>query len=114
MPAPDRYDGPRWLDICRHRIRGEPTPYILVIQHHVVPAASRIVAPLMPAGAGAATLLAPHVQVDRASYYALLLEMASVPLRLIAEAVGSAEVHADAIGNALDAIFRGYPVGLPI
>ena len=45
---------------------------------------------------------------------AILLEMAASPVRLLAEEVDGAAVDEDAVTTALDAIFRGYPVGLPL
>ena len=112
MPGPERGDGPRWLDVCRHRIRGEPAPYVVVLQHHLVAAASRIVAPVLPAGGRDATLLAPRLHIGPVPHRILLLEMSSVTRQFIGDVVSSAVAEADAIGDALDALFRGYPVGL--
>ncbi|MDA8249266.1 MAG: CcdB family protein [Rhodospirillales bacterium] len=114
MPICDRSGSPQWLDICRHRIRRQSVPYVVVIQHHLVPAVSRIVAPVVPAGGRPATLLAPRLDIGRVAHRAVLLEMSAVLLGMIGEVVGSALADSDAIGDALDAIFRGYPVGLPI
>jgi hypothetical protein len=89
-------------------------PYLLIVQHHIVQSETRIVAPVSPAGARPATLLAPHVRVESVLYRAMLLNMVSVATTLLGEPVEDAEVEADAITDALDAIFRGYPVGLPL
>jgi hypothetical protein len=94
-------------------VRQIGVPYLLIVQHHIVESDTRIVAPVAPAGDRPATLLAPHVLVGSVRYRAMLLNMVSVPTALIGEAVEAADVEADAITDALDAIFRGYPVGLP-
>lgn len=57
-------------------------------------------------------MLSPHLWIDGLTYRVLMLEMASIPLTLIGTTVASARFESDAITNALDAVFRGYPVGL--
>jgi hypothetical protein len=37
---------PGWLDIVRHRVRGIRVPFLLVVQHHAIPATTRLVAPV--------------------------------------------------------------------
>jgi hypothetical protein len=114
MAKTERREGPRWLDVCRHRIRGIAVPYVLVLQHHIVAGQTRIVAPLVASIGERPTLLAPHIGVGTVIHRAILLEMAAAATRLIAEVVASAEPDADVVTRALDAIFRGYPVGLPL
>ena len=109
---PDFRDDIRWLDVCRHRIRGVAAPYVLVIQHHFVAGPTRIAAPLVPARNQPTTLLAPQVQVGAAMHLALLPALAAVELRQLGAVVASAAAEVDAILDALDALFRGYPVGL--
>lgn len=104
----------QWLDVCRHRMRGVRAPYLVVIQHHLVTGPTRLAAPLIPAMNRPATLLAPHIRVGGMPFLAVLLALASVQLRQVGEVGGSARAEADAILDALDVIFRGYPVGLPI
>jgi hypothetical protein len=113
MPL-DQTAGARWLSVCNHRIRGFGAPYLLVVQHHIVPVETRIVAPVIPALGDRATLLAPRVVIGTKRYRALLLDMASAPLAQIGKSVAEAHVEEDAVTDALDAIFRGYPVGLPM
>jgi hypothetical protein len=103
----------RWLAVHRHPIRGLPTPDVLMLQHHLVGGATRIVAPLAR-GAPPALLLAPRVMVEGDAFTALILDMASVPARLILAMVPDAQLDEDAVTTALDATLRGYPAGLPI
>lgn len=105
---------PRWLAVHRHRIGRLRAPFVLVVQHHLVRAATRIVAPIVRIGPQPVTFLAPRVVVGELEFGAILLEMAASPLRLLAEPVAETEVDEDAVATALDAIFRGYPVGLPL
>lgn len=105
---------PRWLAVHRHRVRGQPSSFLLILQHHLVGSSTRIAAPLARSAARRPTLVAPQVLIDGDDYRAMLLEMTSVPLRLIRSEVTNAIVDEDAVTTALDAIFRGYPVGLPI
>lgn len=104
----------RWLAVHRHRVRGFRALFVLNIQHHLVDSATRIVAPLVPAAGDAWTLLAPKVQMAGVAYRVMLLDLSTVPVRLLADQVKEVIVHEDPIGAALDAIFRGYPVGLPL
>jgi hypothetical protein len=104
---------PRRFDIVRHRARGVRAPYLLVLQHHDIPSATRIVAPLTLPGPGDHDAIAPRVIVDGDEYRARLLDMAAVPRPLLLETVASAAAEADAITYAMDVIFGGYPVGRP-
>jgi hypothetical protein len=104
---------PRWLGVHRHRIRGFGAPFLLILQNPVVESATRIAAPVIPAGPGPATLLAPAVRIGGEGFRAILLDMTAVPQSLLREAVAR-EVAEEAVAAALDAIFRGYPVGLPL
>lgn len=110
MPPPE----PRWLGVHRHRMREVRTPYVLVLQHHLVRAATCITAPVVRIGPRPVTFLAPGVIVGDETFGAILLEMAAAPVRLLLGQVADATVDEDAVTAALDAIFRGYPVGLPI
>ena len=105
-------DAPRWLAVHRHKVRGFASPYVMILQHHLVPAETRIVAPVVPASSEPATLLAPRLAIEGAPYRAILLNLTAIRLSLLGQPVEAA-VDEDAIAAALDAIFRGYPVGLP-
>jgi len=94
-------------------MHGVAAPYMLILQHHFVGGSTRIAAPLFPARNQAPTILVPHVRVGTGTHLADLLAMTAVQLRQIGAVVASAEVDADEIMRGLDAIFRGYPVGLP-
>ena len=79
----------------------------------MVESPTRIVAPVIPAGPGRQTLLLPQVTIGGVPHTAVLLNMAAVSVRQIG-AAAEATVDEDAVTTALDAIFRGYPVGLPL
>jgi hypothetical protein len=108
MPA-----SPLWLDIVRHQVRGFRAPYLLVIQHHDLPATTRIVAPVTPPLPGDIDVLAPRLSVNGKEHRARLLDSAAVPLRLLGETISSASGDRDAIMSALDIILHGYPAGRP-
>ena len=105
---------PGWLRVCRHRVPGVRVPYFLILQHGIVAGPTRIVAPVVPAGAGPAGLLAPRVLIGAAPHRAMLLNMVSVAVGLLGETLADADVAEQAVTDALDAIFRGYPVGIPL
>ncbi len=104
---------PRWFALHRHRVRGLPSPFLLILQHPIVGGTTRIAAPVSPDEGRPPNLLTPLVAVAGGAFRAILLEMAAVPLRLILAPIPDAAVDEDAVTNGLDAIFRGYPVGLP-
>lgn len=104
---------PRRYDIVRHRVRGMKAPYLVVLQHQDVPLITRIIAPLTVPQHGDHDGVAPLVDVDGTAYRARLLDLAAFPRSVLAETVASAEGEADAIVQALDIIFGGYPVGRP-
>jgi hypothetical protein len=106
-----RIERPGWLQVCRHRIRGVTAPYLLILQHDFIQNQSRIAAPVLPAGRQRANLLMPRLTVEGSPHEAIMLEMASVPLGRFGVTVASS-VDQEAVSDALDAIFRGYPVGL--
>ncbi len=105
---------PRWLDIVRHRIRGFRGPYLLILQHHNIPAASRIVAPVTLPLRGDVDVLAPRLTIHDVEYRVRILDMSAVPLAMLADRVASAADSADAIMSGLDIILHGYPVGMPL
>jgi CcdB protein len=107
-----RVEPPRWLDIVRPRGRGIRAPLVVILQHHIVAAQTAIAAPLLRHD-GPPNLLLPRIEVDGLAYVADLLDLAALPYSTIGDTVGSALSEADAITDALDAIFRGHPVGLP-
>jgi hypothetical protein len=110
MMAPN---SPRWMDIVRHSIRGLRAPYLLVVQHHAIPAITRLVAPVSPPLAGDLDVLAPRLLIRDKPYRARLLDMNAVRVSLLGLTVASATDQSDAILDAIDVILRGYPVGLP-
>jgi hypothetical protein len=104
---------PRWLDIAKHRIRGFRAPYLLILQHHSIPASTRLVAPVTLPLPGDVAVLAPHLMIDGVEYRVRLLDIGAVPCAMLADTLASATDDADAIMGALDIILHGYPVGLP-
>jgi hypothetical protein len=104
---------PRWLDIVRHRVRNFRAPYLLVVQHHDIPANTLLVAPVTPPLPGDVDVLAPPLIVDGAVCRARLLDIRAVPRRLIGDTVIAATAESDAILSAMDVILHGYPVGRP-
>jgi hypothetical protein len=104
---------PDWLDVVRHRVRGFRVPYLLVVQHHAIPSATRLVAPVSPPFSGDVDVLAPRLTIGGAEYRARVLDMGAVPVSMLGETVASLIADRDAIMNAIDVILHGYPVGLP-
>jgi hypothetical protein len=94
-------------------MRGFAAPFLIVLQHPIVQSQTRICAPVVPARGARATLLTPAVTISGTVHLAVLLDMAAVPLRFIAPEEAEAVVDSEAVTPALDAIFSGYPVGLP-
>ena len=106
-------NNPRWLDIVRHRLRGTGIPYLLVIQHHDIPVATRLVVPVTLPRQGDVDALTPRLTIHGTPYRARMLDIDAIPRSLLAGTVASATDDADTIMSALDIILRGYPVGLP-
>jgi hypothetical protein len=102
---------PRWLDLVRHRVRGFRVPYLVVLQHHDIPAITTLAAPVTPPIPGDVDVLAPRLTIDGKEYRARLLDISAVPRALLGETVASANGESDAILNAIDIILYGYPVG---
>jgi len=57
-PSPMPPNKPDWLDIVRHSVRGFRVPFLLVVQHHAIPARTRLVAPVSPPLPGDVDVLA--------------------------------------------------------
>jgi hypothetical protein len=93
-------------------VRGVRVAYLLVVQHHVISATTRLVAPMSPSFPGDVDMLAPPLLVEGNQYRARLLDMSAVPVTLLGETVSSMVGDSDAILNAIDIILHGYPVGL--
>jgi hypothetical protein len=109
MPMSD----PRWLDIIRHRVRGIRVPFLLVVQHHAIPATTRLVAPVSPSLRGDVDVLAPLLLIDGTEYRARLLDITAVPVSLLGETVTSLITNRDAVLDSIDVILHGYPIGRP-
>ena len=88
-------------------------PYLVVLQHHGVAAATRLCAPVARPLPGDVDVLAPRLSIGGAEHRARLLDISAVPRTMLADAVGSATNDADASIGALDIILHGYPVGRP-
>ena len=108
MPA----NNPEWLDIVRHRVRRLPAPFLLVVQHHAIPSARRLVAPVTLPMPSDLDILAPRVTIDGVVHRIRVLDMFSLPLSFIGETVRSLTEERDAVMNAIDVILHGYPAGL--
>lgn len=104
---------PRWLDIVRHRAPRVRVPYLLIVQHHAVPAATRLAAPVTLPVPGDVEVLSPRIMVGAQEHRVRLLDLGAIPLALLGEFVVSADAYHDDIRRALDVILSGYPVGLP-
>jgi hypothetical protein len=104
---------PRWLDVVRHRINGFRAPFLLIVQHHDIPATTLLAAPVTPPLPGDVDVLAPRLAINGAEHRARILDLSAVPRRLIGETVMAAVPHTDAILGAMDIILYGYPVGRP-
>jgi CcdB protein len=110
MPMP--LGRPDWLDVVRHRVLGFRVPFLLVVQHHVIALATRLVAPVSLPLPGDVDVLAPRLQIDGSEYRARVLDIIAVPVTLLGETVASLVSDRGAIMNAVDVIHRGYPVGI--
>ena len=106
-------NSPQWLDLVCHRIRGFRVPYLLILQHHDIPAATLLAAPVTPPLPGDVDILAPHLLIEGASFRARILDISAVPRSLIGNTVVSAAAEAQSILDAIDVILHGYPVGRP-
>jgi hypothetical protein len=104
---------PNWLDIVRHRLTGFRAPYLLIVQHHDVPSATLLAAPVTLPLPRDADVLAPPLSIGGTAHRARLLDMTAVPRAVIGETVASAQPDAAAIADAIDVILFGYPVGRP-
>jgi hypothetical protein len=104
---------PDWLDVVRHRVRGFRVPYLLVVQHHAIPSATRLVAPVSLPLPGDVDVLAPRLLIDGTVYRARILDISAVSVALLGETVASLVADRDAILGAIDVILHGHPVGLP-
>jgi hypothetical protein len=104
---------PRWLDIVRHRLRGFRAPYLVIVQHHEIPASTLLAAPITLPVDGDVLVLAPRLIIGGTEYRARLLDISAVPRMLVGDTVSSADAEATAILNAIDIILHGYPVGRP-
>jgi hypothetical protein len=105
---------PRWLSVVRHRIRGYQAPYLLILQHHDVPAPTCLVAPVTLPVRGDVEALAPTIAIRGVEHRIRLLDTAAMRRSLFADVEASASDIADPISAALDVILHGYPIGLPL
>jgi hypothetical protein len=103
----------RWLDLVRHRVKGFQAPYLLVVQHHDIPAATLLAAPVTPPLRGDVDVLAPLLSIDGMEFRVRLLDMSAVPRAMIGDTVMSASSESQRISDAIDIILYGYPVGRP-
>jgi hypothetical protein len=103
---------PDWLDVVRHRVRGFRVPFLLVLQHHAIRSATRLVAPVSAPLHGDVDLLAPRLRIDGVEYRARILDISAVPVPLLAETVASLVAERDAIMDAIDVVLHGHPVRL--
>jgi hypothetical protein len=90
---------PLFLSVYRHRVSSFRAPFLLILQHHIIKSPSRIAAPVVTVRDERPTLLTPHVKTAGGVY--------------LGDEVNDALVDPDDISIGLDAIFKGYPVGLP-
>jgi hypothetical protein len=117
---------PRWLDIVRHRLRGFQapyllavssrrifSPYLLIVQHHDIPATTLLAAPVTLPISRDVDVLSPRLVIGGTDYRARLLDISAVPRGLISAIVLSADTEASAISDAIDIILHDYPVGRP-
>jgi hypothetical protein len=110
VPTPISPGNPDWLDVVRHRVRGFRVPFLLVVQHHAIPSATRLVAPISRSLNGDVDVLAPPLLIEGIEYRARVLDITAVPVSLLGESVASLVADRDAVMNAIDMILHGYPV----
>jgi hypothetical protein len=88
-------------------------PFLLIVQHHDIPASTLLAAPVTLPVRGDFDVLAPSLVIGGTDYRARLLDISAVPRRFVGETVLSADSEAAAILDAIDIILHGYPVGRP-
>jgi hypothetical protein len=103
---------PDWLDVVLHRMRRPRAPYVLVLQHHVIPSSTRLVAAVSLPVPGDVDGVAPRLLIGGVLYRARILDISAVPSALLGETVASMTSDRDAILGAIDVVPHGYPVGL--
>jgi len=110
MPMPMPLGKPDWLDVVRHRVRGFRVPFMLVVQHHAIQSATRLVAPVSLPLHGDVDVLAPRLLINGTQYRARVLDISAIPVTLLGETVASLAADRDAIMNAIDVVLHGYQV----
>ncbi len=103
----------RWLDVVQHRVPGVRAPYLLVLQHHDIPASSLLAAPVTLPITGDTDILTPRLIIEGRPHRIRMLDISAVPRTMIEHTIISAAEEADVIMAALDIILHGYPVGRP-
>jgi hypothetical protein len=97
----------------RHKVRGFRAPFLLILQHHDIPATTRITAPVTLPLSGDVDILAPRINIEGIEHRIRLLDLGAIPCVMFTDIVISASDKADAIADALDILLHGYPVGRP-
>jgi hypothetical protein len=85
----------------------------MVVQHHDVPSATLMAAPVTRPVPGDLAVLAPPIGIDGTDYRVCVLDISAVPRGMIGETVAPLAADADGILAALDVVLHGYPVGRP-
>ena|SRR5690554_5174619 len=100
MPQFDYYANPQSRDWA---------PYVVDLQHEMLSSlGTRILAPLViskPSGQPTMQRLNPVISIEGQEYFLSTTEMASVPLKALAECRGNLSAHRDELLAAVDLLF---------
>ncbi len=98
---------PAHFALHRHRVAAmRGYPLVCVLQSPLVDGDIRIIAPLGPPEAGRGPT-APRLVVAGLPHVVLLRQLTHMPMRALAEEVGTAEALRDEIVRGLDLLFLG-------
>lgn len=90
-------------------MRGVRTPYLLVLEHHLVDAASQGIAPLVPRAWHSLGVLRPVLEVDGMAFQAVLQATTAAPVAVCRRVVGFGPPAWDDVERGLEVLFLGLP-----
>lgn len=85
------------------------TPYLLILEHHLVDALSRVIAPLVLPAWHPPGMLRLVLEVDRTAFQAVPLATTAVPVAVCGPVVGFGPPAWDDVERGLEVLFLGLP-----